>query len=63
MMPRAFPALPAYLSSRVTCPHIELLEASFVVKLGLTSDLNVTQVSAFQMAAADWIAMQASLSQ
>jgi hypothetical protein len=42
--------------------HIEILEASFEVKLGLTSDLNVTQIVAFQQATADWIAMQASLS-
>jgi hypothetical protein len=42
--------------------HIEMLEASFEVKLGLTSDLNVTQIVAFQQATADWIAMQASLS-
>jgi hypothetical protein len=41
--------------------HIEVLEASFVVKLGLTSDLNETQIVAFQLATADWIAFQASL--
>jgi hypothetical protein len=42
--------------------HIETLEASYVTKLGLTSELNVTQIVAFQQATADWIAMQASLS-
>jgi hypothetical protein len=60
VVPSGTPTLSQQPSSMPT--HIEVLEASFVVKLGLTSDLNVTQMVAFQLATADWIAMQASLS-
>jgi hypothetical protein len=59
-LPSSTPSLSLMPSNMPT--HLELLEASFVVKLGLTSDLNDTQIVAFQQATADWIAMQASLS-
>jgi hypothetical protein len=42
--------------------HIESLQASFEIELGLDLELDATQIAAFELATADWIALQASLS-
>lgn len=60
LVPSGTPSVSLQPSNMPT--HIETLVASFETKLGLTSELNVTQIVAFQQATADWIAMQASLS-